>query len=167
MEIEENIQKSLNTILETTTSGWEVEEAQIGAEAIKLTSPVGVSKTFNIVATSATTDEEIASAAQQMIEFINLAPVKSDEHLEDKNTLRNELLTNYFTKEKIAEITGKDFLQNVQSPKQFVNALRDDIGKNRFFDKYDRTEFLNLSDDDIYDIVKNTFNEKVSEEKRI
>ena len=162
---EENITPELREALEGTD--WKIEEAKAGVNAITLTSEGGVEKEFLLQQSKYELGRQNEKPiADQIIDFINENPVKSKKYLLDKENFMNSM-NNYYTKDKIKELTSKEFLANVKDEDDFKEKIKEDLGYGGWlpWDVDNRTKFLNLTDNDIDHIITQKFQLELGKEK--
>ena len=163
---EENVADDLRLALDGTD--WSVAESNTmgrgGINAISLKSEGGVSKTFNIGG-----DKDVS---KEMIDFINDNPSRSPEYEKDKEAFMSSM-DGYYTKDKIKELTSKEFLADVDGEDEFKEAIKSELGYGNWYTADDRTKFPSLTDEDIDHVIKTRFNKalnvetkKIAEDKR-
>ena len=191
---EERISKRLREILEGTNwtvseGGSDIDErvADDGSQpradmldllmpntignAIVLTSEGGVERKFILGEGASPTVE------QDIVDFIQENPSRGKEYEVKKEDFK-KFLNQYYTEEeyispkgvkyknKLEYITGKEFLLNVKDEKDLKKKIKEDLGYKAWYQKDVRTKFLELTDNDIDNIISEHFNEKVANRKK-
>ena len=188
---EENIEKEFTKLLKPFVDedggGWKVKRAGAG-NYIVLTSPGGVeSKPFYVGGKYGMheygKDENTDVTKEKIIEFIKRNPTKNKNVVDQEEDFRMFLFqpeirdensgeitqeAGYFTPDKIKEITGKEFLRGVESKKDFVKKVKEDMGIGRFFDEKDnenRNRFNLLTNSRLDEIIGDVFNSIQTQEQ--
>ena len=155
---EENVADDLRLALDGTD--WDVTESNVmgrgGINAISLKSEGGVSKTFNIGS-----GEDVS---QEMISFINNNPTRSPEYIADKEDFMSSM-DSYYTKDKIKDLTSKEFLADLEDEEEFKEAIKKDLGYGGIFTADNRTKYPSLKDEDIDHLIKTRFNKALNVEE--
>ena len=177
---EENITKELTKILKG--SNWSVRESGAGPDdSVELSE--GSKKAVNVGPMGLLAPDSYGSAVilrseggverkfildkrlnptleQDMINFLKENP-KREETYEPKKEEFKTFLNQYFTREKVEEITGKEFLINVKSEDDLKKKIKQDLGYKAWYQKDARTKFPELTDTDIDHIISEKFNEEI------
>ena len=126
--------------------------------AVILRSEGGVERKFIINKTNKTLEKD-------MLDFLKENPKREETYAPKKEEFKSSL-DEYFTKEKLEEITGKEFLLNVKNEDDLKEKIKEDLGFGGLLSLDNRTKFPELTDSDIDHIISEKFDEEVGFKKK-
>ena len=127
--------------------------------AVILRSEGGVERKFIIEKGNKTLEKD-------MLDFLKENPKREKTYEPTKQEFKS-FLNQYFTPEKLEEITGKEFLINVKNEKELKKKIKEDLGyATNVFNADNRSKFSELTDSDIDHIISEKFNEEVDFKKK-
>ena len=132
-----------------------IEPSHAGANAIKITTPGGVTKTFILGGPLSSKKKDqfskqavrVGDYGDAIIDFIEANPSRDIEYHDQRIKLEDELRTT-ITPEMIKDFTGKEFLTNVETNRKFKRKVYHQVITPEMEDKYyklNRNDFDNIS----------------------
>ena len=89
--------------------------------------------------------------------------------LEDRNSFENHLRTDVFTDKKLmTELTGSSNFTSIENNDDFSSIrkkVKEDLGIKGWFQKDNRSRYMNLTEEDLDNALDQVFAEKISDEK--